>query len=76
MAIVDMLALYCTLHLSRSLDGHCLAIRDTTPYKLTTGFQMDFRVQNIPTLVDGTLALPELPTFLTTMKEGKSCRYE
>lgn len=37
---------------------------------------MDFRVQNIPTLADGTLAPPELPTFLTAMKEGKSCRYE
>ena len=58
------------------MDSHYLAIRDATPYKLTTGFQMDFRVQNIPTLADGTLAPPELPTFLTAMKEGKSCRYE
>ena len=53
------------------MDGHCLAIRDTTPYKLTTGFQMEFRVQNILTLANDSLAPPELPTFLITMKEGK-----
>ena len=31
---------YCTIHLCRSCtDSHCLAIKDTTPYNLTTTYQ-------------------------------------
>ena len=70
-------ALSRILHLYRSYtDSPCLAIRDTIPYKLTTQSLVEFRVQNILILANDFLAPPELPTFLTTMKEGKSYRYE
>ena len=66
-------ALYFTSHLCRSCtDSHCLAIRDTTPYRLSTGFQVEFKVQNTLTLAGDFLAPPELPSFLILMKEGKS----
>ena len=54
------------------MDNPYLAIEDTTPYKLTTTYQMEFRVQNTLTLADDSLVPPELPTFLITLKEGKS----
>ena len=73
----NIFALHCTIHSCRyCTDSHCLAMRDTIPYKLTTGSHMEFRAQNILTLADDSLALQELPTFLIHTKEGKSCRYE
>ena len=53
------------------MHSHYLAIRDITPYKLTTTYQMESRVQNTLTLVNDFLALQELPTSLILMKEGK-----
>ena len=64
-------ALYFTSHLCRRTDGHCLAIRDTTPYKLTTGSQMEFRAWNILTVVNNFLAPPRTAYLPDTQEERK-----